>query len=118
MQTWAVEIKLRAERKAGELLAALDLKKHGRKKTGDTKDTRSLLPDGISRKQSSKWQKTARIPESKFEAIIAKAKAEKIVLRMDPMNRREARPSRRRDERWDFCYPREISCMGLRGDTD
>ena len=71
----AVEIKIRAARKAGEILDKLDLHK-GKPKTKCTPPgTFSLpptLPDlDISRKQSSLWQKIAAIPEVAFEEKIA-----------------------------------------------
>lgn len=74
---WATEIKLRAERKAGEMLQALKnagemntgVKMAGRDKLGGTlmlppKDiTPTLAERSISKKQSSHWQRIAEIPE-------------------------------------------------------
>lgn len=62
----AAEIRLRAERRAGELLAEMR-QKGERKKPGDnrktSRSTTSQLSDlGISRDQSSNWQKVAAIP--------------------------------------------------------
>ena len=66
----AEEIKLRAERRAGELLK--ETPKHGgnrqNKEAKATYQATRLLSDmGISYNQSSKWQKIANIPEEKFE---------------------------------------------------
>ncbi|MEQ9642523.1 MAG: hypothetical protein RIM84_21020 [Alphaproteobacteria bacterium] len=72
----ACEIRLRAERKAGQLLVGMD-KRNG----GDAMRARSVattelnvpptLGDlGISRDQSSKWQKLAAVPEDDFEAMV------------------------------------------------
>ena len=65
----AEEIKLRAERRAGELLKETELQ-HGSRGTGkkvESKATTSLIDMGVSKDQSSKWQKIANIPEEKFE---------------------------------------------------
>jgi hypothetical protein len=70
----ASEIKLRAERKAGEMLAAMD------DATGRNQHTRedgnSVLPSslddlGITKMQSSRWQQAASVPEEDFAAYIA-----------------------------------------------
>lgn len=68
-QNTAASFKVRAERKAGELLAQSDgLGEHG----GDRRSSRSVrLEDlDISKSQSSRWQKLATIPEDRFEAAI------------------------------------------------
>jgi hypothetical protein len=64
----ACEIRLRAERKAGVLLAKSDKAKGGRpSKTGNA--TEPVLADlGISKKQSSAWQKLGAVPQSEFDA--------------------------------------------------
>jgi N6-adenosine-specific RNA methylase IME4 len=59
----AVEVKLRAERKAGEMLAGMDSIKKGSKC-----NTELHLNDiGISRIQSSRWQQLHRVPDEVFE---------------------------------------------------
>lgn len=65
----AAELKLRAERRIGELLEP-DKEKRTRRSRGER-----LLPDGLSRDQSAKWQDVARVPEPKFEAYIAECRA-------------------------------------------
>ena len=68
----AEEIKLRAERRAGELLKETP-KATGNQYSAMSNDTtkQKLNDIGISRDQSSKWQKIASIPEEKFENYIA-----------------------------------------------
>lgn len=68
---WATEIKVRAERRAGELLHETGLLEGRPKKASN--DTR-LSDLGISYDQSSRWQKLAAIPEDKFEQAVAAAK--------------------------------------------
>lgn len=52
---------LRAERRAAELLAGMDMNPGGRS-TGDT-----LSQVGIARHQSSRWQRIATVPEDQFD---------------------------------------------------
>jgi N6-adenosine-specific RNA methylase IME4 len=64
----AEEIKLRAERRAGELLKDTPKAKGGNPNLSKpTTGSETLTDMGISRDQSSKWQKIANIPEEKFE---------------------------------------------------
>lgn len=68
----AAEIKLRAERKAGEMLAAMEKNPGG----GDQSTGNGVLPVpslddlGIDKMQSSRWQREAKVPEEEFEAYI------------------------------------------------
>ena len=66
----AEEIKLRAERRAGELLKETP-KNKGQILRGNSLEPReniqTLKEIGITKDQSSKWQKIADIPEDKFE---------------------------------------------------
>ena len=69
----AEEIKLRAERRAGELLKETPMAKGAAEKDWNktvSNGTTALSDMGISRDQSSKWQKIASIPEEKFENYI------------------------------------------------
>lgn len=71
LMNWAAEIKLRAERKAGEMLADMEKNKGGRpSKKNQSHDVTSLADIGVSRKQSSRWQQIAKVPEEKFEQHI------------------------------------------------
>ncbi len=73
----ACEIRLRAERKAGRLLRDMEKAKAGRPSKNRSNDTtnfdkpKTLEELGISRDQSSKWQKLAGVPEEEFEAALA-----------------------------------------------
>jgi len=65
-----IEIRLRAERKCGELLAGgVDRAERGRPQKTSSEPTLSDL--NISRDQSSQWQRLAAIPAERFEADLA-----------------------------------------------
>ncbi len=71
----AAEVKLRAERKAGEVLATMDKAKPGPAPEIDdslSSISRSpRLPDlGITYKQSERWQTEASLPEPEFVAWV------------------------------------------------
>ena len=75
MQMQIAEIKLRAERKAGELLREMEKavprgsNQHGRKEASHDATHPPALEDlGITRSDSSRWQQIADIPEPEFEA--------------------------------------------------
>lgn len=70
-QNAAADIKLRAERKAGELLAEMQLHEGGRpQKTCTTMVQVSLNDLGISRNQSSRWQLAAKLPEDEYMRLV------------------------------------------------
>jgi hypothetical protein len=72
----ACEIRLRAERKAGQLLAKMDKAKGGGDRKSDhrshgaTGDQLTLDDIGISKKQSADWQKLGAIPQREFDAAL------------------------------------------------
>ena len=71
----ACEIRLRAERKAGELLKATE-KAQGRQAkpnpaTGAAVSPPTLTELGVSEKQSRNWQKLVGVPQEKFEEALA-----------------------------------------------
>src|SRR6266567_4041064 len=80
---YAAEIRLRAERRAGELLAGMEKAKGARgnpngrgakivRSPGDTAQQPPTLKElGISKSQSSRWQQLADLPEPVFESYIA-----------------------------------------------
>jgi N6-adenosine-specific RNA methylase IME4 len=75
----ATEVRLRAEIRAGELLLEMEKAKggeqHHKRPTGTTEVPVPTLKDfGISKNQSSRWQKLAALDESEQEARIAQAK--------------------------------------------
>lgn len=70
VQNCAAELALRARRRAGELLAAVDLKPGP--KTGDDPTLGSI---GISANDSSRWQALAAVPEERFDRHLAEAHA-------------------------------------------
>jgi len=70
----ACEIRLRAERKAGQLLATGE-KNKGTAQPTRSSDTTTLRDLGISKDQSSKWQQLAGVPERQFEAAGQKRSA-------------------------------------------
>lgn len=67
----AVEVKLRAERKAGALLADMD------KRTNQHGAGNTLLPAlceiGITKIQSHRWQKIAEMPDESFDSFVYEA---------------------------------------------
>jgi hypothetical protein len=71
----AAEIRLRAERRLGEMLSATDRHEGGQPKTGSDAEpvwTAPRLADlGIDKKHSSRVQKIAAVPSDRFEAEIA-----------------------------------------------
>lgn len=70
----AVEIRLRAERKAGQLLAEMKKSEGGRPSKNPSRPAtglRKTLGDvGVSKDQSSRWQKLAQLPLEEFEAAL------------------------------------------------
>jgi phage N-6-adenine-methyltransferase len=66
----AAEIKLRAERKAGEMLAAME-KNKGAAAPTRLHDATTLDELGIEKTQSSRWQREAKVPEETFVEYIS-----------------------------------------------
>jgi N6-adenosine-specific RNA methylase IME4 len=64
IQNEACEVKLRAERRAGELLAKFP------KNPGGRSTATTLIEVGIDNNQSSRWQRIATLPEETFEEFI------------------------------------------------
>src|SRR5262245_61797897 len=85
MQNDIAEIKLRAERRAGEMLreGADTGDRRTRNDGASRKVSQAVTPSepapsleeiGISRMQSSRWQSIASIPEAEFEQVIQETK--------------------------------------------
>lgn len=76
MVEWATEIKVRAERRAGELLSvgqeSGDVAGRGRP-AADTKSV-TLTDLGVTENQSRRWKKLAAVPAEQFEHAIEAAK--------------------------------------------
>lgn len=85
MQNQAAEIKLRAERRAGEMLKGMEMNTGGNIKTLKQYPTGSIVEPvgeppklaelGISKQQSYRWQLEAELPEEKFEQLITETKS-------------------------------------------
>lgn len=69
IQNRAAELKLRAERKAGEFLAGLKLQGGDRRSKSYT-DTLKLIDLGITKQQSQRWQLVSGVPEADFERYL------------------------------------------------
>ncbi len=77
-QNHAAEIKLRAERKLGELLAQTVNHFGGGNGSNQYEqrshdETVARLPEGVSKTQSHRWQKIAGLDEATFERHITEA---------------------------------------------
>lgn len=72
IQNHAAELKLLAERRAGELLD--DLVPHGGKRTASSQYGNLTLAElGINANQSSRWRREAAVPESIFKQYVSAA---------------------------------------------
>jgi hypothetical protein len=68
----AHEIRLRAERRAGELLREMDKHPPGPDRSSPAIDLPPKLSDlGITKDQSSQWQRLAAMPKDDFEAAVS-----------------------------------------------
>ena len=84
-----IAIRLRAERRTGQLLKEIEKASAGRppknrssgttdfnaRSSGATRQPQTLKEMGISKDQSSKWQKLADVPEEKFKEALADTSA-------------------------------------------
>lgn len=82
MQNWCAEIKIRAERRAGQLLREIDKHKGGNPNLSHdmTGCPPTLGELGLNRNQSSHYQAIASLPEKQFETHIAETKAQRKEL--------------------------------------
>jgi len=115
MINWATEIKLRAERRCGQMLketAATGKRATaaaGRPKEVSHRGTLNLPKLGLSRNQSSRYQKLAEIPQEKFEEVLEQNKNAKsepetastaVMIRLhDAMQRMSDHAERSQEER-------------------
>lgn len=79
LQNKAAELKLRAERRAGELLHALGLR-GGDRVSGSAGNRTTLDQLDISHNQSTRWQKLATIPEAEFTEFVRSAACHGVEL--------------------------------------
>jgi N6-adenosine-specific RNA methylase IME4 len=96
---WATEIRLRAERRAGEMLA--DMAKRGERDPGgkgriELRPATQLKDLGISKSQSSRWQKLADLTEKVFEEKINTTQ-DKAVSSIDSAAKEAIREAKRKD---------------------
>jgi len=76
-QNYAAEVRIRAERRIGEMLASVEMR--GRPEKGCSVQPFSLSSLGIEKTASSRWQSIASIPDEQFDAKVretVKAKKE------------------------------------------
>lgn len=77
---WATEIKVRAERRAGQMLAEMPKQDggHAAKAKARSHDVtevpKTLAEIGITKNESSRWQKLAAVSDQQFEHAVAAAK--------------------------------------------
>lgn len=71
----ACEVRLRAERKCGQLDKQRPKQQGARGKRGSSKEPRDQPPTladlGVSKRQTHQWRKVADVPEDQFEAALA-----------------------------------------------
>jgi hypothetical protein len=72
IQNRAAELKLRAERRAGQLLAEL-IDRGGDRKSKSRHEKLKLSDLGVDHNQSARWQKEAAVPERIFEEYVVAA---------------------------------------------
>ena len=80
MQNMCCEIKLRAERRGGEMLREMEMNKgnrYGPPVMGVPDETPKLADMDINYNQSSRWQLEAALPEEKLDEYIATQTAAK-----------------------------------------
>lgn len=80
MEQWLAEIRLRAQRRAGEISKTLEKSKGGRPNEKETLPTTGksksavLSEAGISTSAANRFEQLAEVPEEEFEAALAEAK--------------------------------------------
>lgn len=98
LQNDAAELKLRAERKAGEFLIGLKLRGGDRK--SNPNNARLKLGDlGINYDQSARWQKLAKVPEKIFEHCLRQMAEEGRKITASGLLRLAGFPGRKKRKR-------------------
>ncbi|MGA8862881.1 MAG: hypothetical protein WB444_03635 [Gallionella sp.] len=73
MVEWATEIKVRAERRAGQMLAEME-RQRGFNDAGRASVAQAYRENQIPPTTAKRWQKLAAVPDEKFEEAVAAAK--------------------------------------------
>lgn len=78
----AAELRLRAERRLGELLA--ETVDHGGDRRSKSRDVTLIgkLPEDITKMQSHRYQQAAKVPEAKFENLVESAREKGDIARL------------------------------------
>lgn len=88
-----VEIKLRAERKAGELVRQLVAERNWSTHPEEGQNQSGTLASvGVTKSQSHVWQHIAALPDDTFNMALAEGKSESELVRMAKIVQREAEP--------------------------
>ena len=89
----AINVRVRAERRAGQLLRGLQKSDGGRPKKNSVKAKHSSFAEakqeaGITDGQATHWQQMAEMPEEKFEENLADVKKNAGKKKKDGLNRK------------------------------
>jgi N6-adenosine-specific RNA methylase IME4 len=100
MIAWATDIRLRAERKAGQMLREMDEKRERRRSEEPGNTALPALSDlGVTKMQSSRWQKLGALDDEQFEERAAVAKRQAVASVEATAAERTAEKKERRAER-------------------
>lgn len=100
MIAWATEIQQDAARKAGRLLTEMDDRGERRQRNDPSNTELPALADiGVTKMQSSRWQKLGALDEDEFEARKAAAKRQAVASVEATAAERAAEKKERRQER-------------------
>ena len=115
MERWAVEIRLRAEHKAGRLLAEMAETGQREKQGGDRAKSRAVtLRDlGVSKMQASRWQASAKMPEADFEAYLASHDGERMPSSSGLRNRLKIEAARQRNADETGCTIDDLEALAF-----
>lgn len=110
----ATELRLRAERRAGELLGVMAQMGERARRGGDRKSkSRSgiltLAEMGVTPNQSARWQQLALIDEPAFEMLVAQRKAEAVKAAEASRAERQAQKKADRAEREAALAQRQLA---------
>jgi hypothetical protein len=100
----ATVIRLRAERRIGELLEPDKEKRGGAK----------VLPDDICRNQAAQWQRIARLPEPLFEEALAKPEPTTAALLKRYKQWKPAATAERNGKRGRGCTVEDLAALAGR----